>query len=158
MYRRRNLSRNQVIRRRRPTERIVRAGVASLPSQTSTPPNVIGYVFTAKENGTVSNFKLENCIISMGTGTNTTVPYAVVYVPEGYNANNLTWPAVTDDMYNPTKNVLMSGILINSENRDFKSSRYSRKVVPGDRICLIYQGPINNPVTVGFTINFTQSC
>ena len=157
MYRRRALSRTSVIRRKRPTERIVRAGVATLPSQGSA-PNVIGYVFTAKENGTVSNFKLENCIISMGTGTNTTVPYAVVYVPEGYNANNLTWPAVVDDMYNPTKNVLMSGILINSENRDFKSSRYSRKVVPGDRICLIYQGPVNNAITVGFTINFTQSC
>ena len=41
-------SRTQVIRRKRPTERIVRAGVATLPSQ-GTAPNVIGYVFTAKE-------------------------------------------------------------------------------------------------------------
>ena len=36
------------------------------------------------------------------------VAYALVYVPEGYNVNNLTFPAVTDDMYNPTKMVIIS--------------------------------------------------
>ena len=40
-----------------------------------------------------------------------TIPYAVVYIPEGYDANNIAWPAVTDDLYNPTKYALITGIL-----------------------------------------------
>ena len=37
--------------------------------------------------------------------------YALVYVPEGYNANPIQWPAVSDDLYNPTKNALITGQL-----------------------------------------------
>ena len=42
-------------------------------------------------------------------GTATCIPYVLVLVQEGYNANAITYPAVTDDMYNPTMNVLISG-------------------------------------------------
>ena len=156
MYRRRNLSRNQVIRRRRPTERVIRQGVATIPAVSNA--NVVGYVFTAKENGTASNFKLENLIA--GTATNSmTIPYALVYIPEGYDANTITWPAVTDDMYNPTKYALITGILFDNQVRDSKSSRYSRKMVPGDRIALLYRGTNSSvPAQCAFSINFTYSC
>ena len=33
----------------------------------------------------------------------------LVYIPEGYDANTIAWPAVTDDMYNPTKYALITG-------------------------------------------------
>ena len=87
-----------------------------------------------------------------------TIPYAVVYIPEGYDANNIAWPAVTDDLYNPTKYALITGILFDNQVRDLKSTRYSRKMVPGDRIALIYRGT-NSAVTaqVAFSINFTFS-
>ena len=65
------------------------------------------------------------------------VAYALVYVPEGYNVNNLTFPAVTDDMYNPTKMVIISGVCNSAGNEDHKSSRYSRKCAVGDRVALI---------------------
>ena len=107
MYRRRNLSRTQVIRRRRPTERIIRQGVANIPAVPNA--NVVGYVFTAKENGTASNIKLET-LISTTSSNAMTIPYAVVYIPEGYDANTIAWPAVTDDLYNPTKYALITGI------------------------------------------------
>ena len=156
MYRRRNLSRTQVIRRRRPTERIIRQGVANIPAVPNA--NVVGYVFTAKENGTASNIKLET-LISTTSSNAMTIPYAVVYIPEGYDANTIAWPAVTDDLYNPTKYALITGILFDNQVRDNKSTRYSRKMVPGDRIALIYRGT-NSSATgqVAFSINFTYSC
>ena len=39
------------------------------------------------------------------------VAYALVVVREGYNPNQLNWPAVSTDMYNPTMDVLISGVL-----------------------------------------------
>ena len=156
MYRRRNLSRNQVIRRRRPTERVIRQGVATIPAVSNA--NVVGYVFTAKENGTASNFKLENLIASSATNS-MTIPYALVFIPEGYDANTIAWPAVTDDVYNPTKYALITGILFDNQVRDLKSSRYSRKMVPGDRIALLYRGTnSSNTMQCAFSINFTYSC
>ena len=155
MYRRRNLSRTSVIRRKRPTERIIRQGVATIPAVSNA--NVVGYVFTAKENGTASNIKLET-LIGQSADNPMTIPYAVVYIPEGYDANTIAWPAVTDDLYNPTKYALITGILLDNQIRDNKSTRYSRKMVPGDRLALIYRGTNSSVTTqVAFSINFTFS-
>ena len=69
------------------------------------------------------------------------VPYALVVVREGYNANTLTYPAITDDLYNPTMDVLISGILTDNAVEDHKSNAIGRKLKKGDRICLIVAAP-----------------
>ena len=75
---------------------------------------------------TVTNFKLD--IGEESADQYWPVAYALVYVPEGYNVNNLTFPAVTDDMYNPTKMVIISGVCNSAGNEDHKSSRYQENV------------------------------
>ena len=115
---------------KRSTERIIRAGEVLI----NTSDTITGYVWTATVPGTVSQMKLDTGVESDIAGIS--YPYALVYVPEGYNANALNFPALTDDLYNPTKNVFISGVINNSQSEDHKYTRYSRKVVPGDRIAL----------------------
>ena len=83
------------------------------------------YIWTATTPCTVTNFKLD--IGEESANQYWPVAYALVYVPEGYNVNSLTFPALTDDMYNPTKMVIISGVCNSAGNEDHKSSRYSRK-------------------------------
>ena len=115
---------------KRPTERIIRAGQAPVTNTTGS-----AYIWTADTPCTITNFKLD--VGEESANTYWPVAYALVYVPEGYNVNNLTFPAVSDDLYNPTKMVIISGVCNSSGNEDHKSSRYSRKCSPGDRIALI---------------------
>ena len=153
MQRRRSYYRSKP-RAKRPTERFVRAGTSAVPVGTTT----TGYVWTAQETGTISNIKLDTGMDS-ATGSTEAIVYAMVYVPEGYNANPLNYPALTDDLYNPTKNVLISGVLNSQDMEDHKSTRYSRKVVKGDRLCLLYR-PVaaSGSQTVSFELSFTQAC
>ena len=127
MYKRRSRRRNS---RRRPTERIIRAGQAPVINSTGA-----AYIWTADTPCTATNFRLD--IGEESANTYWPVAYALVYVPEGYSVNNLTFPALTDDLYNPTKMVIISGVCNSAGNEDHKSSRYSRKCSPGDRIALI---------------------
>ena len=90
-------------RAKRPTDRVIRAGQAPVTNTTGT-----AYLWTATTPCTVTNFKLD--IGEESANQYWPVAYALVYVPEGYNVNSLTFPAVTDDMYNPTKMVIISGM------------------------------------------------
>ena len=154
MQRRKSYPKN-IYKTKRPSERFVRAGSTNTPPSTT----AVGYVWEAQEAGTITNFKLDTGMDN-SIGGSSAIAYALVYVPEGYNANTLTYPALTDDMYNPTKNVLISGVLNDVANEDHKSSRYSRKVVRGDRVCLLYyySAPSGTPAVVSFELNFTQIC
>ena len=88
---------------KRPTDRVIRAGQAPVTNVTGT-----AYLWTATTPCTVTNFKLD--VGEERADQYWPVAYALVYVPEGYNVNALTFPAVTDDMYNPTKMVIISGV------------------------------------------------
>ncbi len=148
-YRRRSKSYGS---RKRSTERIIRAGSATVNGLTT----IGAYVWTATVPGTVSQFKLDTGI--NGESINSYLAYVLVYVPEGYSWNNITYPATTDDLYNPTKNVLISGILNNVESEDHKSTRYGRKVSIGDRIALLYYNPTSSSSEQAtFELNFTLS-
>ena len=57
--------------------------------------------------------------------------YALVVVREGYNANGLNYPAVADDLYNPTMDVLISGILTDNGVEDHKWNAIGRKLKKG---------------------------
>ena len=153
MYRRRSSKR--IVRPKRPTERFVRAGKSVVPPSVTT----TGYVWTAVETGTVTNIKLDTGMDrDPATALQNAIAYALVYVPEGYNANALTFPALTDDLYNPTKNVLISGVLNSTAMEDHKFTKYSRKVVRGDRLCLLYYNTDAANQEVSFELNFTQAC
>jgi hypothetical protein len=131
----------------RPTNRVIRASTVT----TTVNSTITAYMFTATDPCTATKFKLD-----IGTGTvEGNMAYALVYVPEGYNANNINLPAVTEDLYNPTMNVLISGVITDpTKGEDHKSSRYSRKMKPGDRICLLlYQTIANSSAT--YEISFT---
>ena len=80
-------SRRNTIRRRRPTNRVIQAGTVSLPAVGQT----TGYMFIAVDPCTATNFQLDIGI--SGTGSNT-VAYALIYVPDGYNVNTMTYPSV----------------------------------------------------------------
>ena len=135
---------------RRPTERIIRASTVNVPQQTT----AIGYLYTANEPQTVTNFKLDTGITTSTAGP---VAYVLVHIPEGYNANNINYPADTADLYNPTNNVLISGVLTDNTVEDHKFSRYSRKLKTGDRIALLYYNPLGSggAIPVSFELNFT---
>ena len=137
-------------RARRPSERVIRGAHTTMPAT----QQAQAYVWTATDPCTVGNIRLDIGIDgSIGVDP---IPYALVYVPEGYNINNLTYPAVTDDMYNPTKSVLISGVLNNAGGDDHKFSRIGRKCSIGDRIALILLNTsASSPQSVGFELSFT---
>ena len=113
MQRRRSYYRSKP-RAKRPTDRVIRAGQAPVTSSTGT-----AYLWTATTPCTVTNFKLD--IGEESADQYWPVAYALVYVPEGYNVNSLTFPAVTDDMYNPTKMVIISGYATQQEMKITKA-------------------------------------
>ena len=119
-------------RRKRNSERIIRSGAATIgvASQSAV------YTYTATKACVAKNIKLD---IGATEDAATTVacPYVLVVVREGYNPNLINYPALTDDMYNPTMDVLISGVLTDSKSEDHKSNFIGRKLKKGDRLCLI---------------------
>ena len=85
---------------------------------------------------------LSNLFLDVGaTGADVgvLVPCVMVRVQEGYNANSITYPALTSDMYNPTNEVMMSGILTDQTSEDHKSNFIGRKLKDGDRIFYFFE-------------------
>ena len=84
------------------------------------------------------------------------VPYVLVRVQEGYNANTIVYPALTDDMYNPTNEVLMSGILTDQTSEDHKRNMIGRKLKANDRLALIFlNGSASSASSISFEISFS---
>ena len=137
----------------RPTNKVVRAANATLPARTT----ATGYVYTATDPLTVMNIKLDTgAVADINVAAGVAIAYALVHVREGYNANNITYPALTDDMYNPTNDVIISGVLTDSQSEDHKYARIGRKMKPGDRLCLLYfLETATGTANVSFEINFT---
>ncbi len=106
MARFRRFRRSYGAKTKRNAERVVRAGQSQLTSGTQQ----TAYTYTATQACTVKSIRLDLGMTSVAA-ISTSVPYALVLVREGYNANPLVYPAITDDMYNPTQDVLISGVL-----------------------------------------------
>ena len=130
-------SRRYVSRPKRNAERVVRAGQSNLTGGTQQ----TAYTYTADQACTVRSIKLDIGMDTGGLVDAVVVPYALVVVREGYNANPLNYPAITDDLYNPTMDVLISGILTDNAVEDSKYNAIGRKLKKGDRICLIVYAP-----------------
>ena len=134
MSRRYNGRRYRVVRPKRNAERHIRAGSSVIARNTQQ----TAYTYTATQACVVRSIKLDTGVTTGDTGNNGAVVYALVVVREGYNANALSWPAITSDLYNPTADVLMSGVLTDSAVEDHKANMVGRKLKAGDRLCLIY--------------------
>jgi hypothetical protein len=109
------------------------------------------YTYTAKQACTVKSIKLD-----IGArGANLIMPYALVVVREGYDANLLNYPVVQGDMYNPTMDVLISGVITDQGNEDHKSNAIGRKLKTGDRLCLLVANSTAAAITCAFEMPFT---
>ena len=137
----------------RPTNKIIRASNATLPARTTS----TGYLYTATEPLTVMGIKLDTgAVANIDTAAGVTIAYCLVHVREGYNVDNITYPALADDMYNPTNDVILSGVITDSTAEDHKYARIGRKMKPGDRLALLYfLEAATGTATVSFEINFT---
>ena len=148
MARFRSMRRRFIARPKRNAERIVRAGSSTVPAASQ----VVAYTYVATEACVVKSLKLDTGVT---VGTPSGVPYVMVHVREGYNVNNITYPAITTDLYNPTADVLISGILTDNSVEDHKYNMIGRKLKAGDRIALIYYSTAGSEVSVQFELNFS---
>ena len=142
------MRRRFIARPKRNAERVVRGGTSVIPGGTQ----VVAYTYTATEACVVKSIKLDTGVT---IGDPSGVPYVLVHVREGYNANTITYPAITTDMYNPTADVLLSGILTDNAVEDHKYNMIGRKLKSGDRLALIYYSSAAGEVRVQFEINFS---
>lgn len=144
-YRRRYTKRN--------SERHVRAGAVNAPVAGTT---YTGYVYTSQQAETVKGIKLDMGMLTSAASSSNgaAIAYAIVVVREGYNANSLTYPAIAVDMYNPTMDVLMSGVLTDNQVEDHKYNGVGRKMKGGDRICLLVLGTVAN-LDSAFELSFS---
>ena len=132
-------------RRKRNTERIIRSSFATVNAGTQSAV----YTYTAAKACVAKNIKLDFGAIE-GTAGDIACPYVLVVVREGYNPNNITFPATTNDLYNPTMDVLISGVLTDATSEDHKSNFIGRKLKAGDRLCLIVYNTLSAAVSVMF--------
>jgi len=131
---------------------IFAGGATGMPAVSQT----VAWTYTATEACTVKSIKLDLGITGgVEDGGDNTIAYVLVRVPEGYTNNNITYPALTDYMYNPTDQVLISGVLTDSSVEDHKSNMIGRKLKAGDQIALILKNVVTHIVTLAFELNFS---
>ena len=112
------------------------------------------FTYTATKACVAKNIKLDIGAKEDLSGT-IQCPYVLVVVREGYNPNLINYPALTDDLYNPTMDVLISGVLTDKATEDQKSNYIGRKLKAGDRLCLIVYN--TGPSSVGVMFETSMS-
>ena len=134
-----------------PTERNIRGGDFTVIGA-----NIVAYTYTANDPCKFCNATLDIGIMADDVVNKDAVYYALVYVPEGYDVNTLGYGSLSNDMYSPSKNVLIIGTIANPSSQVTKRAKVSRKMAKGDRIALIVTGgQASQPVTGRFTLQFT---
>ena len=103
-------------RQKRNVERIIRSGNANMSTGTQSAV----FTYTATKACVAKSIKLD-IGAKEDLSTQIQCPYVLVVVREGYNPNLINWPALTDDLYNPTMDVLISGVLTDGDTEDHKS-------------------------------------
>jgi len=141
-------------RAKRNSDRKIQCGYSDVAPNTQQ----AAYTYTASTACTVKSIKLDiGANLSSGTG-DITLAYALVVAREGYNANPLIWPAVggANDLYSPTMDVLVSGVLSDTTVEDHKSNMIGRKLKTGDRlVLLVLNGSATGINRVLFDLNFS---
>ena len=132
--------------RKRNVDRKLRVGTV-----TSMQTQQYAYNYTATTACTVKSIKLDIGAQAVAGAGDVAIVYALVVVREGYNANTLNWPAIEGDLYNPTMDVLISGVLTEKGKEDNKSNAIGRKLKTGDRLALCV---LNGSPTVAARVHF----
>ena len=135
-------------RAKRPSDRKVKAGNIVLATPGTT---VVGYVFQPTVAGTVKSIRLD---IGLTSGGSVPTAYALVVVREGYDANSLIYPAIASDLYNPTMDILISGVLTDNAIEDHKVNMIGRKLKQNDKIALLAMSP-TGAGEAAFELSFT---
>ena len=114
------------------------------------------FTYTATVACTVKSLKLDiGANLVSGTGEAALV-YALVHVREGYNPQPLNWPVVAGDLYNPTMDVLISGVLTDTALEDHKTNMIGRKLKTGDKLALmVLNGSATSSCRVHFELPFS---
>lgn len=105
-------------------------------------PVVAGNLGTRKCKNFTLRFATLPTIITNQDDSTSTVPaklmFALVYVPEGTNANNLSWGDnnASYSLYEPNQNVILSGLIDDNQTYNFKT-RLARNLASGDTIGLV---------------------
>lgn len=136
---------------KRASERHLRGGTVTVVGS-----NVVAYMYEASDPCTICNAVLDISMIEDNDVVrNDSMYYALVYIPEGYDVNSLSG-GIANDMYNPTKNVLIAGALGQPSGVVVKRSYTSRKLASRDRIGLIVQGgAVGYEAKARWTLQFT---
>ena len=134
MLRRR--SSRRLLTHKRPSQRVNYVAEATIPQNSG---NTI-YVYGATSAGTITSIEMD--IASSGTSGNADLTYAIVYVPDGYNANAITDYSGSTTFYEPEETVLAAGI---ASTQDFFKVRtkMSRRMREGDRIAVVLRNNDN---------------
>ena len=108
------------------------------------------YVFGATSAGTITSIEID---IAQGTGAaagQADITWAIVYVPEGYNANAPQDYASSTTFYAPEENVLAAGIASSNDNLKVRT-KMAKRMRSGDRIAVVMRNNDNvNPQTGQF--------
>ena len=147
---RRYNGRYRIVRPKRNAERHVRAGESLITGGTQQ----TAFTYTATDACVIKSIKLD--IGATLADSAFTIPYVLVHLREGNTVNTITYPALNDDMYNPTMDVLISGILTGDGLEDHKSNRIGRKLKKNDQIVLICRNPaVSGNTRIAFELNFS---
>ena len=149
----RRRSNRYVARPKRNSDRHIKAGQINLPDAAST---YSGYVYTAAMAQTVRSIKLDIGMSTPGHSpiANQAIAYALVVVREGYQANGLHYPAIAEDLYSPTMDVLISGVITDTAVEDHKWNSIGRKLKAGDRLALLVKSTWDNAFSI-FELSFS---
>ncbi len=158
---RRRYSRAYRRRTSRPSNRIIRSATGTVTGTggTGVVPASSAIVWTADTPCTVTNFRL-NLGITQFSGSEQ-MAYCLLRRPE-FNVPSpeplyFNWPALNDDLYNPTNQVIIAGFITDDASTQNRFSRYSRKMHPGDQIILAVLNPnASSSVNFSFELSFTQ--
>ena len=143
-------SRRSAPRAKRPTDRIIQGRTSNVAGSTE----LTIFQWTATVPCTATNFKLD-----IGSATQDEIqvfPYVLVHVPQGYGTNSINYPSSPSlQLYEPTKNVLISGVVTDPTTEDHKWCRYGRKCQEGDSIALIIKNPVVTSFECAWELSFT---
>ena len=102
--------------------------------------------------------KVKNITLQIICTLNHPLIWALVYVPQGTNPNQLQFGSPDEplSLYEPNQNVIMSGVTINGSPRQTWRTRLARNLNSGDGITLIFDSEIdvNDTFAISCTCNY----
>lgn len=165
MYRRRSSARKYTRRIKTVKYSNETAAVSGIWEITDGKQNILlGMIPSIEQQGVRKCKNFELSMVSQQWSNNENVPvfWALVYVPEGTEANALHLGAgdVTASLYEPNQNVIMSGVWPSNQTANYKvKTRLARNLNAGDSIWLVLRtaATVANNVTKPYAISMNYA-